>query len=139
MLEKLFGAKDENEEFQIDEENIMFEEEARKLQENTTLMAQTFAGCKLNVIQFAFQPDNCYEGDADCSVLVELEGEHPLDQDVEVKVNLYNALGIIILSAKEYIWMDGFNGYDTLKIDLSMNGKTLRVAKRAKIFAHYSY
>ncbi len=57
-----------------------------------------------------------------------------LQEDVEVVVNIYDELGEIILSESEFILAFKYEGYDTLKILLSLDGQTLKLANSAKIF-----
>ena len=60
--------------------------------------------------------------------------ERWIDEDVEVVVNIYDELGEIILSESEYLLAFKYEGYDTVKILLSLDGQTLKLAKSAKIF-----
>ena len=116
------------------ERKAMYIDLARELKRNTDVMETTFRKHSLKILQFSYQPYS--DDDADCEMLIEIGTikDEDLTENVLVKVNLYNEYGEIYDTSSKMILADDFDGYDTLKIHLYNNGRTLIEAKSARVY-----
>lgn len=112
----------------------MFIDLAKELKKNTDVMDFTFAKFNLKVLQYAYHPYS--DDDADCELIIEIatiDGNAMTDSS-SVKINLYDENGDIFFTTEEYIMEEDFAGYDTFKIKLYNNSRTLLEAKSARIY-----
>lgn len=112
----------------------MYIDLARELKRNTDVMEATFRKNNLKILQFSYQP--YADDDADCEMLIEIGtiNDEDLTENVQVKVNLYNEYGEIYDTKSDVIIARNFDGYDTLKIHLYNNSRTLIEAKSARVY-----
>lgn len=112
----------------------MYIEFARELKRNTDVMEATFRKHNLKILQFSYQP--YADDDADCEMLIEIGTikDEDLTENVRIKVNLYNEYGELYDTSSGMIVAEDFDGYDTLKIHLYNNGRTLIEAKSARVY-----
>lgn len=112
----------------------MYIEFARELKRNTDVMEATFRKHNLKILQFSYQP--YADDDADCEMLIEIGTikDENLTENVRIKVNLYNEYGELYDTSSGMIVAEDFDGYDTLKIHLYNNGRTLIEAKSARVY-----
>lgn len=112
----------------------MYLDLAKELKKNTDVMEMTFKKFNLQLIQFSYHPYS--DNDADCDFLVELMSEDgdAIVDSVYLKINLYDENGDLFLNEYEFINHEDFSGYDTFKINLYDNGRTLLEAKSARIY-----
>ncbi len=88
----------------------------------------------LQVLQFSYHPYS--DDDADCELIIELttiDGD-AMTSDASIKVNLYDENGDIFYANELYVDSDEFAGYDTYKISLYDNSRTLLEAKSARVY-----
>ncbi len=118
----------------------MYEDLAKELKRNTQIIQSTFNAFNLQVLQVGYHPygveDDSEESDADCDCLVEVSAlnDGPMTHDAYLKVNLYDENGDLISHDYSLIQAEGFSGYDTYKVMLINDSKTLRIAKSAKVY-----
>ena len=112
----------------------MYLDLAKELKRNTRIMEGTFSKFNLKVLQISYHPYS--DDDADCELIVEIEsinGES-MDDDAVIKINLYDKDGEILMTEDYYIDGEEFAGYDTYKISLYNNSRTLLEAKSARLY-----
>ena len=98
----------------------------------------SFRRFDLEILQYSYHPYS--EDDADCELIIELStiiGD-TLPDSASLKINLYNDEGEIFLNEEYYISSESFFSYDTFKISLYDNAKTLITAKSARIYMSQS-
>ena len=112
----------------------MYLDLARELKKNTDIMDVTFRKFNLQVLQYTYHPYS--DDDADCELIIELttiDGDS-MTGDASIKINLYDENGDIFFNTESYIDSDEFAGYDTFKISLYNNSRTLLEAKTARVY-----
>ncbi|WP_026661851.1 hypothetical protein [Butyrivibrio proteoclasticus] len=112
----------------------MYLDLAKELKKNTDIMESTFSRLNLQVLQYSYHPYS--DDDADCELVIELatiEGDS-IEFPLSIKVNLYDEEGTIITTEDKFINPDKFLGYDTFKISLYNNSRTLIEAKTARVY-----
>ena len=117
----------------------MYLDLANSLKQNTEIMEATFRKCNLKVLQFSYRPYS--DDDADCQLIIEvstIDGDS-IEDDVFLKINLYDENGEIIYNTEEDIYSDEYAGYDTFNISLRRNNRILKEAKSARIFVSKIY
>ena len=81
--------------------------------------------------------DQFTDDDDDCSLIIELStiNGDSIDDDVNIKVNLYDGDGEIYDTKEWYIDSEEFAGFDSIQLCFYNNSRTLKEAKSARIFA----
>lgn len=116
----------------------MYLDLAKELKKNTDVMEVTFKRFNLKVLQYSYRPYS--DDDADCELIIELttiDGDTLFDS-ASIKINLYDEEGDIFFTNDYYIDSEEFVGYDTFKITLYNNSRTLILAKSARIYMSQS-
>ena len=116
----------------------MYEEQAKELKKNTEVVRASFNCFNLNALQVAYCPYGTEdeENDADCDLLVEVSAlnNEPMTCSAYIKINLYDNNGDLMCNENHYVQADTFTGYDTFRIMLINDSKTLLIAKYAKVY-----
>ena len=113
----------------------MITELCKELKRRTEVLDFTFEKCNLQIIQFTY--NQCSGDNYDFDVFAEVaavEG-HKIENDVSIKVNLYDTDGELIRTSNNILLSDDFPGYDTVQIFCHDNRKALLEAKSARIYA----
>ncbi len=117
----------------------MYEDLAKELKKNTQIIQTTFNKFNLQVMQVGYRPyaeDGDDDPDADCDFMVEISSldNGPMKSNAYIKINLYDENGDLIDHDNKFINADEFTGYDTFKIMMANDSKTLIRAKSAKVY-----
>ena len=108
---------------------------AKELKKNCTVMDATLKKFNLQVLSFSFRPYS--DDDDDCTLIIEfstIDGDS-IDDDVNIKVNLYDGDGEIYDTEECHIYSEDFAGFDSRELLFNNNCRTLKEAKSARIFA----
>lgn len=112
----------------------MYEKSAKNLKKNIEILENTFEMNNLQILNFSVQA--CGKDDADCSIYIELatiKGTK-IPDSVDVKVNLYDKEGELIMVEYTTICEDSFRGYDTITIGCYRNQDILQKAVRGRLY-----
>ena len=118
----------------------MYEDFAKALKKNTGIIQSTFNTFNLQVLQVGYRPygveDEDEEADADCDFIIEVStlNEGKMKCNGYIKVNLYDEEGDLISNDCIAVYSDKFSGYDTYKVMMINDRKTLLRAKSAKVY-----
>ena len=117
----------------------MYEELAKELKKNTQIIQTTFSKFNLQVLQVGYRPyaeEGDDEPDADCDFMIEISSldNAPMKCNAYIKINLYDENGDLIDHDNKLVIADEFSGFDTFKIMMTNDSKTLLRAKSAKVY-----
>lgn len=112
-----------------------YESLAKELKKNIQVMETTFAANNLQVLNVGCKP--CGDNDADLDVYVEIASisGSSLENDVDIKINLYDEDGELYMTDDTYVDSDTFAGYDTLTIQCYDSRHTLEQASKGRLYA----
>jgi len=106
---------------------------AKNLNKNVEVITQSFDNYGIEVLSYGFCKINEETGWLDLMVEIEDESGFGLEDDLQLKVNLYDEEGDIIYSDSEYIYEDEFDGFDTVHFHLSEDGLAFN-ADRCRLY-----
>lgn len=120
---------------------MSYADNAKQLKKNIQIMTKTFEKNNLQVLNIACKPYG--ENDGDLALYVELstiEGDS-IEEDVELKLNLYDSEGALYTNGclSETIYEDEFCDYDTIIMHCYDEGHILDNAKKGRLFASRIY
>ena len=106
---------------------------ANELNKNVEILNMTFEKLNVQVLNYGFCK---IENNGHMSFVIEVAtlSNTELEDDVTIKVTLYDANNTIIDSDQGFIFVDDFLGYDTLTIHFYIDNVAF-VAAKARVFA----
>ena len=112
----------------------MISEAAKELKKNTVIMTATFRRYDLEVLNITYRQIS--EENQDCTLILELESEEEggPDEDVCIRINLYDGGGDMFSDAEYYLDADEIGSYMVCKVELKNSARTLSKAKSARIY-----
>ena len=106
---------------------------AKNLNKRVDVVESSFDNYGITVVTYGFCKIDEETGSLDLLVEIEDESGFGIDQDLHLKVNLYDEDEEIIYSGGEYIYGDDFDGYDTIRIHMDEDGLAFN-AVRCRIY-----
>ena len=118
---------------------MSYANQAARLRSNIQIITNTFDSNNLKVLNIGCKPYS--DDDADLYVYVEITTKNgsSIPCDLELKINLYDANGVLYMTNSEYIPEDEFGGYDTIEIQCFDSGHTLQKAVSGRLFVTKAY
>ena len=107
---------------------------AKNLKKNIQIITSTFEQYNLQILSVACKP--CSEHDPDLQVFIELASIKgaSIPDNLEVKINLYDAEGDLYLSSSCIVLADKFNGYDTIELVCADDSRALDIAEKGRLY-----
>lgn len=107
---------------------------AKELKKHIEIMESTFAANNLQVINVGCKPAS--DDDGDLEVYVELASINgsAIPCTLDIKINLYDESGDLYMTEDTTLFLNRFNGYDTVKIYCQDDSHTLEKAVKGRLF-----